>query len=100
MSSRYVDYAKRGGKEGYEIEHIWADHPERHEDEFAHSSEFAEYRNRIGTCYFCRRNSTLATAICATSRNLVHYDSQNLLARSLSDAGFTAVTVDNLPGSS
>ena len=42
MPSHYVDYAKRGGRDGYEIEHIWADHPERHEDEFAHPSEFAE----------------------------------------------------------
>ena len=30
-----------------EIEHIWADHPERHDDEFSHPSEFAEYCNRI-----------------------------------------------------
>ena len=48
LPSHYVEYARRGGKDGFEIEHIWADHPERHEDEFAHPSEFAEYRNRIG----------------------------------------------------
>lgn len=45
MPSHYVDYAKRGGRDGYEIEHIWADHPERHEDEFSHPSEFAEYQD-------------------------------------------------------
>ena len=47
QASRYVEYAQRGRK-GYEIEHIWANHPERHSDEFAHPSEFQEYRNRIG----------------------------------------------------
>ncbi len=35
QASRYSEYAQRGRK-GYEIEHIWADHPERHSDEFAH----------------------------------------------------------------
>ena len=32
----------------YEVEHIWADHPERHADEFGHESDFARHRNRIG----------------------------------------------------
>ena len=47
QASRYSEYAKRGGN-GYEIEHIWANHPERHTDEFAHPIDFEEYRNRIG----------------------------------------------------
>lgn len=46
-ASRYDEYAQRGRK-GYEVEHIWADHPERHREEFSHPSEFHEYRNRIG----------------------------------------------------
>lgn len=32
----------------YEIEHIWADHPQRHTNEFSHPSDLAEHRNRIG----------------------------------------------------
>ena len=47
QASRYAEYAQRGRKR-YEIEHVWADHPERHSDEFSHPSEFQEYRNRIG----------------------------------------------------
>jgi hypothetical protein len=47
LASRYAEYAQRGRKD-YEIEHIWADHPELHKDEFAHPSDFQEYRNRIG----------------------------------------------------
>jgi len=32
----------------YEVEHIWANKPERHQEEFAHPSDFARHRNRIG----------------------------------------------------
>jgi uncharacterized protein DUF1524 len=42
-----AECAERGRK-GYEIEHIWADHPDLHKDEFAHPGDFQEYRNRIG----------------------------------------------------
>ena len=45
--SRYLDYVSEG-KSRYEVEHIWADHPERHADEFSHPADFAEHRNRIG----------------------------------------------------
>ena len=48
QASRYSEYIQRSGKNGYEVEHIWANHPERHEDEFAHPNDFTEYRNRIG----------------------------------------------------
>ena len=40
-SSRYLEYVHRHGKERYEIEHIWADHPKRHADEFEHPKDFA-----------------------------------------------------------
>ena len=46
-ASRYLDYVSEG-KNRYEVEHIWADHPERHTDEFGHPADFAEHRNRIG----------------------------------------------------
>lgn len=36
------------GREGYEIEHLWADHPERHTHEFDSPADFAEERNRFG----------------------------------------------------
>ena len=44
-ASRYVEYIQRRGKNGYEVEHVWANHPERHKDEFEHPADFAEYRN-------------------------------------------------------
>ena len=83
MASRYAEYARRGGKGGYEIEHIWADHPERHEDEFSHPSEFAEYRNRIGGLLVLPKSFNASYGDLPYADKLVHYDSQNLLARSL-----------------
>ena len=83
MPSRYADYAKRGGKDGMEIEHIWANHPEQHEDEFAHPSEFFEYRNRIGDLLLLPKSFNASYGDLPYEEKLVHYDSQNLLARSL-----------------
>jgi hypothetical protein len=41
--SRYAEYIADGASR-YEVEHIWADHPERHTDEFSHPADFGEYR--------------------------------------------------------
>ena len=48
MPSRYAEYVQRKGAKGYEIEHIWAAHPERHMDEFNHANDFYDYRDRVG----------------------------------------------------
>ncbi len=93
MPSHYVDYARRGGKGGFEIEHIWADHPERHEDEFAHPSEFAEYRNRIGDLLLLPKSFNASYGDLPYDEKLIHYDSQNLLARSLNENAY-----DHNPG--
>jgi len=93
MPSHYADYAKRGGKGGFEIEHIWADHPERHEDEFVHPSEFAEYRNRIGDLLLLPKSFNASYGDLPYEDKLVHYDSQNLLARSLNGNSY-----DHNPG--
>jgi Protein of unknown function DUF262/Protein of unknown function (DUF1524) len=93
LPSHYVDYAKRGGKDGFEIEHIWADHPERHEDEFAHPSEFAEYRNRIGGLLLLPKSFNASYGDLPYEQKLAHYDSQNLLARSLNENAY-----DHNPG--
>lgn len=83
MPSHYVDYAKRGGNGAFEIEHIWADHAERHIDEFGHPSEFGEYRNRLGDLLLLPKSFNASYGDLHYAEKLVHYDSQNLLARSL-----------------
>jgi hypothetical protein len=82
MASRYADYAQRGRK-GYEIEHVWADHSERHADEFAHPSEFQEYRNRIGGLLLLPKSFNASYGDLPYGEKREHYVGQNLLARSL-----------------
>lgn len=92
MASRYSEYAQRGRK-GYEIEHIWADHPERHADEFAHPSEFAEYRNRIGGLLLLPKSFNASYGDLPYAEKRGHYLGQNLLARSLHEQAY-----DHNPG--
>jgi len=92
QASRYVEYAQRGGN-GYEIEHIWADHPERHTDEFAHPSEFQEYRNRIGGLLLLPKSFNASYGDLPYAEKREHYRGQNLLAQSLHEGAY-----DHNPG--
>jgi hypothetical protein len=93
MPSRYADYSKRSGRDGFEIEHIWANHHDRHTDEFDHPSDFSEYRNRIGDLLLLPKsfNASFGDLPYADKRD--HYNSQNLLARSLHEKAY-----DHNPG--
>ncbi len=92
QASRYAEYTQRGRK-GYEIEHIWADHPERHNDEFVHPSEFQEYRNRIGGLLLLPKSFNASYGDLPYAKKREHYLSQNLLARSLHEKAY-----DHNPG--
>jgi len=92
LASRYAEYAQRGRK-GYEIEHIWADHPERHTDEFGHPSEFQEYRNRIGGLLLLPKSINASYGDLPYAEKREHYVGQNLLARSLHERAY-----DHNPG--
>lgn len=80
--SRYLDYVSEG-KTRYEVEHIWADHPERHTDEFSHKADFAEQRNRIGGLLLLPKSFNASYGDLSYADKLPHYNTQNLLARSL-----------------
>ena len=92
LPSHYSEYAQRGRKE-YEIEHIWADHWEHHKEEFAHSSEFADYRNRIGGLLILPKSFNASLGDMPYVEKRRHYVSQNLLARSLHEQAY-----DHNPG--
>ena len=87
QASRYVEYARRGRK-GYEIEHIWADQSERHVEEFAHPSEFAEYRNHIGGLLLLPKSFNASYGDLPYAEKREHYRSQNLLACSLHEHAY------------
>ncbi|MBL8207791.1 MAG: DUF262 domain-containing protein [Blastocatellia bacterium] len=80
--SRYLDYIS-DGKVRYEVEHIWAYHPERHLDEFSHVADFIEYRNRIGGLLLLPKRFNASYGGITYEEKLPHYYAQNLLARSL-----------------
>jgi len=92
------------GKSRYEIEHIWADHFERHTDEFTSPSEFADYRNRFGDLLLLPKSFNASYGDLPYEKKREHYVSQNLLAWSLHEKcyernpGFLAyVGKDGLP---
>jgi hypothetical protein len=85
--SRYTEYAQRG-KHGYEIEHIWADHPERHADEFGHPTDFQEYRNRIGDLLLLPKSFNASYGDLPYNEKREHYMGQNLLAKSLHEKAY------------
>lgn len=82
QTSRYSEYIGEGPGR-YEVEHIWADHPERHTDEVGHPSDFAEHRNRIGGLLLLPKSFNASYGDLPFEKKLAHYRTQNLLAHSL-----------------
>jgi len=93
MPSRYVEYTTGKGQKKYEIEHIWADRLERHRDEFQHPTDFAEYRNRVGDLLLLPKSFNSSYGDLPYKDKLPHYNSHNLLARSLNKQAY-----DHNPG--
>ncbi len=77
QDSRYQKYIK------YDIEHIWANHFEHHDEEFDHEYDFQEYRNRIGGLLLLppKRNKNFGNR--SYEDKLEDYLKENLLAQSL-----------------
>jgi hypothetical protein len=80
--SHYAEYVA-GGANRFEVEHIWANHPERHVAEFTHSTDFAEHRNRIGGLLLLPKSFNGSYGDLPYEAKMEHYFGQNLLARSL-----------------
>jgi len=85
LPSHYLEYMNvtSDPKNRYEVEHIWASHPERHEDEFKNPSEFYEHRNRIGGLLLLPRKFNASYNDLPYENKLDHYLKANLLAQSL-----------------
>jgi hypothetical protein len=87
--SIYAEYIQRWGKNGYEVEHIWANHPERHEDEFSHPTDFDEYRNRIGGLLLLPKSFNASYGDKPYADKCKHYHGQNLLVQSLHEKTYS-----------
>ncbi|MCD6598981.1 MAG: DUF262 domain-containing protein [Dehalococcoidia bacterium] len=83
MESHYMEYVSGERKSRYEIEHIWADKPERHADEFSHPNDFSQYRNHIGGLLLLPKQFNASYGDLPYKDKLPHYNAKNLLARSL-----------------
>ena len=88
MPSRYAEYVSPSGKNGYEVEHVWADHPERHEDEFSHPSDFQEYRNRIGGLLLLPKSFNASYNDLPYEKKREYYLRENLLAQSFHEKAY------------
>jgi len=82
QNSHFDEYMVEG-KNRYEIEHIWSNHPEQHETEFSHPADFSDYRNRIGGLLLLPKSFNASYNDLPYKEKLPHYFSQNLLAKSL-----------------
>lgn len=90
---RYPEYVKKTGSNSYEVEHIWANHPERHVDEFLHEYEFEAYRNRIGGLLLLPKKNNTSYGDLPYEKKREHYLKENLLAQSLHEKAY-----ENNPG--
>jgi uncharacterized protein with ParB-like and HNH nuclease domain len=80
---RYLEYIFRSGNNAYVIAKLWANHFERHTDEFAHAQEFSTHRNKVGGLVLLPKKINASLNDKPYSDKLEHYQSENLLARSL-----------------
>jgi uncharacterized protein with ParB-like and HNH nuclease domain len=80
-------YMSRATKDPFEIEHIWADFPDRH-PEFGNEYQFADARNRIGGLLLLPKSFNASYGAMPYEAKVEHYAGQNLLARSLHPSAY------------
>jgi uncharacterized protein with ParB-like and HNH nuclease domain len=79
----FSGYVDRTAPKPFEVEHIWADKYDRHQDEFTNQYDFAETRNRFGDLLLLPKDFNASYGALSYAEKLPHYDAQNVLARSL-----------------
>lgn len=77
-------YLKGGASpEPFEVEHIWANKYERHQEEFATENEFKEARNRFGALLLLPKSFNASYGALEYGEKAKHYLNQNALAQTL-----------------
>jgi hypothetical protein len=77
--SEFLDYKL---KHPYQVEHVWADKYDQHKDEFSHSSEFEDYRNKFGDLILLPDDFNQSYGKKPYVEKLEGYLGQNVLAKS------------------
>jgi hypothetical protein len=88
MPSRYEEYMSEDAKRRYEVEHIWANKPERHADEFPNPDEFRRHRNRFGGLLLLPKSFNASYGALPFAHKRDHYFGQNLLAGSMAPLAY------------
>ena len=83
LSSSFITYFLNPGGKPYEIEHIWADKFEEHQDEFVQRHEFEEFRDRLGDLVLLPRGTNQSYNDQPYAKKMPHYLKENLLVKSL-----------------
>jgi hypothetical protein len=83
--SQYVDRERR---DPFEVEHIWANHHDRHLDEFANLHDFENFRNRFGGLVLLPKSFNASYGDMPYEGKEPHYFGQNLLAASLNPLAY------------
>jgi uncharacterized protein DUF1524 len=81
-TTTFADLIDRNRKDPFEIEHIWANHPEQH-TEFRSEQDFAHQRNKFGALLLLPRSFNASYGDKPYGEKVPHYYAHNLLARSL-----------------
>ena len=92
MGNHFVDYIKNPNRKPFEVEHIWSEHFEWHEDEFTQTEEFIQWRNSIGDLILLPNDVNLSYNDIPVVEKLPHYIKENILAQS-----FCAATYEKNP---
>lgn len=85
LNTKFEDYVNRSIKNPYDIEHILADHFDRHKDEFQDEEDFKNNRNRFGALLLLPRDKNRSFRDDNYDKKLQMYFGENLLAKSLND---------------
>ncbi len=88
QKSRYLEYTDWRLSDPYQVEHVWANHPERHTSEFSHPNDFAWHRDRIGGLLLLPRSFNAAFGDKPYVQKYGPYFGQNLLAQSLNEKAY------------
>jgi hypothetical protein len=78
----FADFVSRDRKHPFEIEHIWANHPERH-PEIANEQAFFDQRNKLGGLLLLPKDFNASYGDKPYPDKLEHYFRHNVLAASL-----------------
>ena len=81
--SNFEDYVKGNIKNPFQVEHIWSDKFEEHNDEFEQRDKFEEYRNRAGALLLLQEGFNQSYGALPYEKKLPHYFKQNLIAQTL-----------------